>query len=149
MPPTRQCRSGDPPKKGQIVTEPVRVKLCGLTRAEDVRAAVDAGADFLGFVLALDSPRCLSPAALVALLHGVDTGRAQRVAVVRDQTAEWINDVVAACSIDFVQLHGHEPRDFAAAVSVPVIRSRPVRATVAALNATISVVAVETPLPAL
>lgn len=109
------------------MTEPVRVKLCGLTCAEDVRVAVDAGADLLGFVLALDSPRCLTPAALAALLHGVDTGRAQRVAVVRDQPAEWINDVVAACSIDFVQLHGHEPRDFAAAISVPVIRARPVR----------------------
>jgi phosphoribosylanthranilate isomerase len=118
-----------------VVTEPVRVKLCGLTRAEDVRGAVDAGADFLGFVLALDSPRCLSPAALAALLHGVDTGRAQRVAVVRDQPAEWINDVVAACGIDFVQLHGHEPRDFAAALAVPVIRMRPVRAATPTVGA--------------
>jgi phosphoribosylanthranilate isomerase len=108
------------------MTETPRVKLCGLMRADDVRAAVAAGADYLGFVLAPDSPRALAPAALGALLHDVDTGFAQRVVVVRDQPAAWINDVVLACGVDFVQLHGREPRDFPAALVVPVLRARPV-----------------------
>jgi phosphoribosylanthranilate isomerase len=122
------------------VSDSVRVKLCGLTRVEDVRAAVAAGADYLGFVLAAGSPRMLTPVELAALLRDVDTGTAPRVIVVRDQPAAWINDVVVECGIDFVQLHGHEPRDFPAALAVPVVRVRyvpvahPAAATVAATS---------------
>jgi phosphoribosylanthranilate isomerase len=110
------------------VSDSVRVKLCGLASAADVRAAVAAGADYLGFVLAPGSPRTLEPAALVALLRDVDTGVAQRVVVVRDQPAAWINEIVGECGVDFVQLHGREPRDFPAALAVPAWRVRHLRA---------------------
>src|SRR5205823_2398041 len=50
-------RAGDPATKlREILSRPL-VKVCGLTRREDVDAAVEAGADLLGFILAEDSPR--------------------------------------------------------------------------------------------
>jgi indole-3-glycerol phosphate synthase/phosphoribosylanthranilate isomerase len=50
-------RASDPATKlRQLLSRPL-VKVCGLTREEDVAAAVDAGADLLGFVLAPESPR--------------------------------------------------------------------------------------------
>ncbi len=50
-------RAPDPPAKlAELLSRPL-VKVCGLTREEDVAVAVDAGADFLGFILARESPR--------------------------------------------------------------------------------------------
>jgi len=50
-------RAGDPGEKlSELIRRPL-VKVCGLTRAEDVGAAAEAGADLAGFVLAPESPR--------------------------------------------------------------------------------------------
>lgn len=101
---------------------PVHVKICGLRRIEDAHAAVRAGADYLGFILAPGSPRTVTLEELAALRRGIDLGAARIVGVVRDQPAAWINDAVRLCGLDYVQLHGHEPRDFAGALAVPVLR---------------------------
>jgi indole-3-glycerol phosphate synthase/phosphoribosylanthranilate isomerase len=54
---TALMRAADPPAKlGEIASRPL-VKVCGLTRAEDVEVAVEAGADLCGFVLEPASPR--------------------------------------------------------------------------------------------
>lgn len=113
------------------MTAAVRVKICGLRRIEDAHAAVQAGADFLGFVLAPGSPRTITPEELALLRRAIDLGNTRVVGVVRDQPAEWINDVVRSCGLDYVQLHGHEPRDFAAALAVPALRVSHVRAAAA------------------
>jgi len=50
-------RAADPPAKlAELLSRPL-VKVCGLTREEDVAVAVEAGADLLGFILARESPR--------------------------------------------------------------------------------------------
>ena len=50
-------RASDPTAKlEELISRPL-VKVCGLTRADDVAAAVDAGADLTGFILAKESPR--------------------------------------------------------------------------------------------
>ncbi|MGH3002862.1 MAG: hypothetical protein ACRDM1_09435, partial [Gaiellaceae bacterium] len=61
-------RADDPGAKlAELVSRPL-VKVCGLTRQDDVDAAVDAGADLVGFILAAESPRRID-----ALLDAPDT----------------------------------------------------------------------------
>ncbi|NNF69096.1 MAG: phosphoribosylanthranilate isomerase [Acidimicrobiia bacterium] len=79
------------------------VKVCGLTRRDDVEAAVDSGADAVGFVLAPDSPR------RVDLDMARDLGRgipAVRVLVVVDASAEEALEAIKVTGAEAVQLHG-------------------------------------------
>ena len=52
----------------------MRVKICGLTRAEDIAAAVEAGAAYLGFVVFPPSPRSLEPEAARELMLAAPPG---------------------------------------------------------------------------
>ncbi|MEW6517049.1 MAG: phosphoribosylanthranilate isomerase [candidate division FCPU426 bacterium] len=84
----------------------IRVKICGLTRPEDVRAAVTAGADALGFVLA-PSPRCISVAQARRLLAGVPPF-VTTVGVVVDQPLPLLQYSLEELGLDRLQFHGQE-----------------------------------------
>lgn len=84
-----------------------RVKVCGITRAADAQAAVDAGADALGFVFWAGTPRRVE----VALARSIIEALPPFVSVVGlfvDPTPEEVNAVLAATRLDFLQFHGHE-----------------------------------------
>ena len=83
-----------------------RVKICGLTTPETVDAAVEAGADYLGFMLYPRSPRALS-AEQAAPLMARAAGRTRRVAVLVDPDDAAV-DAAAALQPDLIQLHGRE-----------------------------------------
>jgi phosphoribosylanthranilate isomerase len=80
------------------------VKICGLTRAQDVAAAEKAGADFLGFIVEVKSARRLTVAEAAALIKGVKTNT---VAVTGDPTDQLVADIQAA-GFTHIQLHGWE-----------------------------------------
>jgi phosphoribosylanthranilate isomerase len=82
----------------------VWVKVCGLTRESDVDAALEAGADALGFVLA-ESPRQVSVEVALRLAARA-SGIALSVAVVVNPSKE---EVTRLASMDAVQVHGKVP----------------------------------------
>jgi phosphoribosylanthranilate isomerase len=87
------------------------VKICGLTRPEDVDAAVAAGADLVGFVLVPDTPRYVDPDRARALAARVPVG-VRTVAVVDGTVKGTVPlTVVAAGGFDLVQTYGR-PADF-------------------------------------
>ena len=96
-----------------------RVKLCGLTRPEDVRAAVDLGFDALGFILVPTSPRRVTLEA-VAALRPLVPPFVSVVAVVAGAAEEELERLVASRLFDAVQFHGGETPDLVA--SVPLRR---------------------------
>ncbi|GAB2784353.1 phosphoribosylanthranilate isomerase [Halomonas shantousis] len=82
-----------------------RVKICGLTREEDVEAAVEAGADALGFVMWPGSARAIDEARLAELAARVPAF-VTRVGLFVDQDAAFIRRCEA--HLDLLQFHGEE-----------------------------------------
>lgn len=84
------------------------VKICGLQTAETVAAAVDAGADALGFVFAPGSPRTVSAELASALVAAVPDS-VETVGVFRNQPLAEVLDTARRAGLSTVQLHGDEP----------------------------------------
>jgi phosphoribosylanthranilate isomerase len=98
------------------------IKICGITRLEDARFAVECGANALGFVFWPGSPRSIDAAraqAIVASLPPFVTP----VGVFVNQPSDFVNGVAAAVGLGVVQLHGDESPDFAASINRPVLKA--------------------------
>lgn len=93
-----------------------RIKICGLTREEDVLAAVAAGADAVGFVFYDKSPRYVTPqraAELIALLPPFVTP----VGLFVNHTAAQVAATVAVAPVSLLQFHGDESAEDCAAAA--------------------------------
>ena len=98
------------------------MKICGLMRPEDVRAAVEAGADALGFVFAPKSRRKLETATAAALVSGVPAF-VDRVGLFQDQGEEEIEHVLREVPLSLLQFHGSEPASFCRKFGLPYIKA--------------------------
>lgn len=108
---------------------PYRIKICGLTRKDDVLAAVEAGADAVGFVL-VGGPRKLNAheAGIIALFVPPDSG-VKRVALISSpeqlppREAKWF---------DLLQVHGEQTQEQLQALAeryqLPLVRALPAKA---------------------
>lgn len=99
----------------------VRVKICGMTRAEDVDAAVAAGADTLGFVFAT-SPRQLDLGRARRLLAAVPSG-VRRVGLFMDQPPETVRRITGELPLDCLQFHGAEDQDECRGFGLPFVKA--------------------------
>jgi phosphoribosylanthranilate isomerase len=97
---------------------PVLVKICGLKTPDALDAALDAGADMVGFVFFPPSPRHIGYEAAKLLGERVK-GRATKVALTVDATDMVLGKLVEALKPDMLQLHGKEQPE-----RVAVLRSR-------------------------
>lgn len=104
----------------------ILVKICGLKTPDMVDAAIEAGADMLGFVFFEKSPRHVSLAQAAALGAHV-AGRAQKVALAVDADDAALDAIIAALKPDLLQLHGKESparvAEIAARTGLPVMKA--------------------------
>src|SRR5262245_9371865 len=90
---------------------PLRIKICGITNIEDANAAVDAGADALGFMLYEASRRHLTASAAAGIIRELPPFIA-RVGVFVNPTDATVGEAVSVCGLDTLQFHGEEPPEF-------------------------------------
>ncbi|MEO1732918.1 MAG: phosphoribosylanthranilate isomerase [Pseudomonadota bacterium] len=106
--------------------EPIRVKICGLTRPQDALAADSAGARYIGLVFFPKSPRNVDFDTASAIAAQVPVGIC-KVALTVNATDTTLDDLLRNVPIDMVQLHGSEPPERVAEVrtkfGLPVMKA--------------------------
>lgn len=85
------------------------LKVCGITRREDLEYLSDAGVDYCGFIFHPSSPRFIRPNVAAAL----DSASLKRVGVFVKQDYEEIARIRDEAGLDFLQLHGDQSRECA------------------------------------
>jgi phosphoribosylanthranilate isomerase len=102
------------------------VKICGLSNPEGVDAALEAGADLVGFVFFPRSPRNVVPQTARDLGQRV-RGRAGKVALTVDADDALLGAIVEQLAPDILQLHGHETPERVTALKrrygVPIMKA--------------------------
>lgn len=108
------------------MTPPVSVKICGLRRPEELRAAAEAGARYVGFVFFGKSPRNLDLQIAQGLAVDAPLGLA-KVALVVNADDAFLDTLTAAVPLDMLQLHGNETPERVAQVKarygLPVMKA--------------------------
>jgi len=86
----------------------VKIKICGITNLDDAMAAVDFGADALGFVFFKGSPRFISHKDAAAVIKSLPSF-ITTIGVFVDEKPKEIEKITDTTGIDVIQLHGSEP----------------------------------------
>ena len=86
---------------------PVKVKICGMTNAPDALAAVEAGADLLGFVFYEKSPRYVPIEAAAQVIRQLPSF-VVKAGVFVDAPSDFVLRAIAECRLDLLQFHGEE-----------------------------------------
>ena len=100
----------------------VRVKICGITSIDDAQAAVEAGADALGFMFYEPSPRYLTPEEAGAIIRELPAHVA-RVGVFVDADEATIRNTATSAGLDTLQFHGNELPDFCTQFALRTIKA--------------------------
>jgi phosphoribosylanthranilate isomerase len=89
------------------MSEPVKVKICGITNLADGMAAVEAGADMLGFVFCERSPRGITPQAASGIIRDLSPFTV-KAGVFVDAPEEEVFEAIRLCGLNLLQFHGDE-----------------------------------------
>lgn len=103
-----------------------RIKICGLTRENDVDAAVEAGADAIGLVFYPPSPRYVSPARAAELAARIPPF-VTTVGLFVNAEPEFVQEVLAEVPLQLLQFHGDEDEAACGRYGRPWIRAARVR----------------------
>ena len=99
-----------------------KVKICGITNAEDAAVAVDAGADALGFVFYRKSPRYIEPTLARQIVMGLPP-LVIPVGVFVDEEQQVVRNIMDDCGLALAQLHGNESATYCRELGRTVLKA--------------------------
>lgn len=99
-----------------------RIKICGITRHEDLTCAVTAGADAVGFVFHPSSKRFVSAERAAQLVHALPAF-VSSVALFVNPERQVVQEVIETMQPTLLQFHGEESSEFCASFSTPYIKA--------------------------
>src|SRR5688572_4198652 len=99
-----------------------KVKICGITNAEDAVAAAEAGADALGFIFYQKSPRYIVPAVAAQIIAGLPP-LITPVGVFVNEGLATVRSIMDTCGLAMAQLHGDEPAMYCRELSRPAMKA--------------------------
>lgn len=88
------------------------IKICGITNLDDALAAVDAGADALGFNFYKPSPRYIAPDVACEIINRLPTTILTVGVFVNEESPQAVEDLARHAGVTAIQLHGDESPDF-------------------------------------
>jgi len=98
------------------------IKICGITRIEDARAAIEQGASALGFVFWPSSPRFIDPARARDIVAALPD-EVMTVGVFVNQPVRDVNEMAERATLGAVQVHGDESVAYVQQLTRPVIKA--------------------------
>ena len=101
---------------------PPKVKICGITNGNDADAAVEAGADALGFVFFSKSPRCIDPKVAQQIIAKLPPFILS-VGVFVNEEVKVVRDTMDHCGLALAQLHGDESPGYCESLNRPILRA--------------------------
>ena len=104
----------------------VRVKVCGITRIEDAMAAIQSGADAIGFVFWPHSARYVTPETARQIIAKIPAF-ISTVGVYVDSDPEWVKETLQIAGLDLLQFHGNESPEYCEQFPRPYIKAIRVR----------------------
>jgi phosphoribosylanthranilate isomerase len=99
-----------------------KIKICGITNATDAQAAVEAGADALGFVFHRKSLRWVEAKVVKAIVSELPPF-VLPVGVFVDEDAKVVRDLMDECGLALAQLHGDESASYCERLGRPVLKA--------------------------
>ena len=98
------------------------IKICGITQNSDAIAAVGSGADAIGLVFYVASPRAVTKDKVEEITDGI-VGNSQVVGLFVDAKAEEVNAVLETNRIDLLQFHGSESAQYCESFGFPYMKA--------------------------
>ncbi|MCC7119584.1 MAG: phosphoribosylanthranilate isomerase [Anaerolineales bacterium] len=94
-----------------------KIKICGIKELKDALAAIEAGADYLGFNFYPKSPRYIekNTCAEITSVLKKEHLHIKLVGVFVNSSVDEVKDILQTCNLDFAQLHGDEPPEMLSA----------------------------------
>lgn len=121
---------------GGLAIAPVKIKMCGMTRTEDIQQAIALGVDAIGLIFYPKSKRFVSLEKAQSLLKNAALPPfVSLVAVLVNPDASQVREILHALPVDCLQFHGDETQEFCAGFAKKYIKAIPAKNTEAVLHA--------------